>query len=105
MTEAAGSLTEWLRVARQHWLWWGGAACYVLASPFLVLITWSAGQVWLGGMATALDAKHVSTVAAVAMARHHAIPFAIFGVASLGVAFLGGALLHRADRQHTTKTK
>jgi len=102
MTEAMGSATEWLRLARKSWLAWGGVACYVLASPFLALITWSAGQVWLGGIAHALDAKRVAAIAAVYLARHHAVPFTIFGVVSLAIAFVGGLLLRRAVGQGVT---
>ncbi len=103
MTEATGSATDWLRMARQHWLVWGGVACYALATPFLALITWSAAQVWWGGTAHALDARRVATVAAVALARHHIVPFAVFGVVSLTIAYIGGVLLHRAVGQVATK--
>ncbi|MBA3824951.1 MAG: hypothetical protein H0X24_13780 [Ktedonobacterales bacterium] len=99
MTEASNSATQWLRVARKSWLAWGGVACYMVASPFLALITWSAGQVWLGGMAHALDASGVQGIAAVALARQHPLPFAVFGAVSLVVAFVGGLLLHRAVGQ------
>lgn len=105
MTEAMGSATAWLRVARKGWVAWSGLACYVLASPFLALITWSAGQVWLGGMAHALDSQRVGAIAAVALARHHAVPFAIFAAASLAIAFVGGLLLRHAAGQGAPETE
>jgi hypothetical protein len=105
MTEAMGFVTRWLRGSRKGWLAWGGVVCYVLASPFLGLITWSAGQVWLGGFSHALETKSVAAIAAVYLARHHVVPFTIFGAVSLAIAFVGGLLLRRAVGQGTPEAE
>lgn len=105
MTEAMGSATQWLRLARKRWLLWSGIACYVLATPFLAIIVWSAAQVWVGGMPHALDAHRTRSVAVVTLAHHHLFPFAAFGFVSLAIAFIGGVLLHRAVGALPTETE
>jgi hypothetical protein len=71
------------------------ALCYLLALPFELLVIWSALQVIFLSVGHAAPTDAAAHVAVVTLARAHPLPFAVFAVASLGVAFIG-ATVHRS---------
>jgi glutamine synthetase adenylyltransferase len=72
--------------------------CYALALPFEALVVWSALQVIVADAVRGSDPAALTRVAAVALARAHPIPSAVFALASLAAAVIG-ARLHLAHRR------